>query len=265
MTCIPEFKCVERVSHTALYFACDEKNNCEVDDSVQVCAVTESEACKQDLDFNASQTREEQIAMLRAYHDSCDDGNPATIDVCQVNKCRHYPEDPEVGCNICTKDADCDDDDEDKVSWCDAGTCHSTDRWGDACTEVEWWSWCFRDMHCDDADPGTLDWCDWGQCMHLRRGSRGDVCEPEPECVRNSDCRDGDRSTKNWCHEGSCHSVQKDDPLCVPTGQSCWRNRDCDAQLPVPAVQWCLEGECRAADLKWQDQCVEGTSVGIRP
>lgn len=278
VSCEPELQCSQIAFRASEYWACDESRNaCVENPAVQPCSIREVQACA-DNNFELPPditNREQAVALLLAYHAVCDDGNPATIDACQANKCRHYPKDLELGCNPaeCSEDAQCDDGDEDTVNWCDAGSCHSVDRWGDFCTEGDWWSWCFRDDHCDDADPGTVDWCDWGQCLHQRRGSRGEVCEPTPECVVDRDCRDGDRSTKNWCQEGSCHSVQKDDPLCIDTGTSCTRSRDCQNILSDedlggrenPYVLWCNEGTCRAAAKIWNGECQEGSSVDMRP
>lgn len=278
LSCQPELECSQILFQVPGYSGCDDSRNaCVEDPSVEPCSVREVQACA-DNNFvlpPAPTTLEQAITLLKAYHAVCDDGNPATIDACQANKCHHYPKDLQLGCNPaeCTEDAQCDDGDLDTVNWCDAGSCHSTERWGDACTEVDWWGWCYRDRHCNDRDPGTVDWCDWGQCMHQRRGSRGDVCEPAPECVRDRDCRDGDRSTKNWCHEGSCHSVEKDDPACLDTNLSCTRNRDCVAAIAAAGegeplqdyVTWCREGTCRVAAKAWDGECQEGTSVEMRP
>jgi hypothetical protein len=61
----------------------------------------------------------------------CDDGNPATLDVCDGATCI-YTENPDV----CTTDADCDDGDSCTSEVCDGGVCAFRGETGAACCEA---------------------------------------------------------------------------------------------------------------------------------
>jgi len=109
----------------------------------------------------------------------CDDYNPCTIDTCfpLTGDC-HFEFDPDLGCEPCHTDEDCDDD-----LVCTSDFCHPD-------LKV-----CIRTPHCL-TPPGS---CETFTCEEVTEGEPG---SPEYNCVPNTDpCDDGLGCTVDLCIE----------------------------------------------------------------
>ena len=195
--------------------------------------------------------------MLRFGNSSCDDGNPCTIDTCDVNGCQHTP----VVCgggDACQEAGFCDP----HTGMCmtapkpDGTPCND----GNACTLDD-------ACHGGACTAGTPVVCAAADACH-----EAGVCNPDTgacSSVTKPDgaaCSDGNACTQNdTCQAGSCAAGA---PVTCSEGDACHEAGVCDPQTgacvnaPKPDGTACSDGNaCTQSDACQAGSCVPGAPV----
>lgn len=183
---------------------------------------------------------------------NCDDGNDCTVDGCQpMNGCQHMPVPQGSPCpddgSPCTTEA------------CDAaGVCvHTALPQGQGCP--------------DDGNPCTADACDSsGTCVHPSlEGTAcddGNICTGPDTChdsvCAGPGCDDGQPSTLDYCAPSGCQHVTVN--TCPTVGQACGSGPSCVCVVTDEFGAACL-GPPGVGPCVSSDQCPLGSLCGTVP
>ena len=166
--------------------------------------------------------------------ESCDDGDPCTLDVC----------DPTFGCYsdpsaiLCCDDAaECYDGSSCTIDLCENGMCvYELDLPGYCC---------FEEADCDDGDACTDDPCVGGFCQHYV--SSADGC-----CGITADCDDGDPCTMEVCQVHQC----------LYANQCCSSDEECKDDDETCTTDQCLDQTCVHVPTSAPGCCAESVYEG---
>ena len=212
--------------------------------------------------------------------ESCDDGDPCTVDQCQPARgvCLHQPSG--YCTKACEKDTDCGFSSQAELPCvamqCVAGQCRYQTLAEDDCVPCVTQADCAQTVcaprqcqlgfcrrqvpDCDDNDSNTLDRCNElsDQCEHLLVDGKR-LCEQTTDCV-----------TDHPCEQFTCEpeSLDNEDAVCrrTPDSQGCslpldavWactKNSDCIQEGGAVCVAGpCLNGFCRFQEYPYSDLC----------
>ena len=244
-----------------LGFGCSDRNTCTEDAcSPNVGLDTETAEfyamCEFDLDLDGNAANGNECCRTSA---DCDDGDPATIDVCDTSgSMAGCDVDPFQCCQLvdpdyCSDVADCDDGDPctDDICCDGAGNPDAACTEANRCAHVAIAGCCTNYRDCADSSGCTLDACCTGVGEPLDSCTGANVCASETVegvcCESRADCNGVNKPADMYCREGYCigHVCRYAPPI----------DTNCCADETDCPVDPCTDYACNASH-----QCV-GTEV----
>jgi hypothetical protein len=222
-------------------------------------------------------------ACIMVQENSCDDGNPCTMGVCNQADGGGCIQTPVPDGSSCISDDPCA-----QTSICSLGVCETLSL-----------------IDCDDGNPCTQDNCDnnSGDCIHPNATDGLECAINDNECVLAATCfsgdcaateavvcNDGNSCTVGSCDptSGTCDHLSLDEGVECASGDACFLAGNCEDQVCVPSQplicnddEPCTDDSCHSifgcqffhneagcddgSVCTTADVCTEGSCVGTSP